>query len=68
MKDIKQYVIYDSRYLSDEDAATVFEVCETLKEARENKGEYGEGNVIVEETLKHIKGTEFKIVSSTIIN
>lgn len=41
------YFIYDSRYLVDPDRAIVYEVCDTLKEARENAREYGNNNIIV---------------------
>lgn len=41
-----EYFIYDDRYYTDPDSATVYEVCETLEEARENGPDYG-GFVIV---------------------
>jgi hypothetical protein len=50
------YLIYDPRYLTDQSSATLFESCETLKEAKRNRREYGEGNVIVKTVLHMING------------
>lgn len=41
------FAIYDSRFSINPERSTVFEVCETLKEARINAKEYGDNNVIV---------------------
>ena len=60
------YWIYDQRYYSDPDSATVFEVCDTLKEARENKDDYG-GGVIVKTVSKKVNKRSYEVVSSTII-
>jgi len=40
------YFIYDERYYTDPDDATVYEVCDTLDEAKESGPDYG-GHVIV---------------------
>lgn len=40
------YLIMDSRAITDIDNATVFEHCETLKEAKENKDDYGDDCII----------------------
>ena len=45
------YLIYDERYLSDEDSAIVYEVCDTLAEAKVNGPDYG-GHVIVKTVFK----------------
>lgn len=44
----KNYLIFDSRYLIDEDNATVLECCDSLKEAKINVNNYSTGSVIVE--------------------
>ena len=44
----KAYIIFDSRYHSDPDSATVLEFCDTKKEAETNALDYGDNNVIVE--------------------
>ena len=55
------YMLYDGRYYNDPDSAIVFEVCESLKEAKESAPDHGtntaivkarcEGSMIVEKTL-----------------
>lgn len=42
-----QFAIYDGRYYSDPEEAYLFEVCDTLEEAKENAPEHGDGNAIV---------------------
>lgn len=42
-----KYLIYDGRYPFDPDRATVMEVCDTLKEAQQNRTDYGDDCVIV---------------------
>lgn len=49
---MKKYLLFDSRYRSDEDRSICYEVCDTLKEAKENCEDYGEDTVIVEFTEK----------------
>ena len=44
----KQFVLYDSRYLTDEDSATVYCCAETIEEAREDKNDMFPDAVIVE--------------------
>ena len=44
----KIWMLFDSRYRTDEDRAVCYEVCETLKEAKENVNDYGTDTVIVE--------------------
>ena len=45
---MKQYLIYDGRYHSDPERAIVMEICDTLKEAKENYREHGDDTVIEE--------------------
>jgi hypothetical protein len=47
----KVWMLFDGRYRTDEDAAVCFEVCDTLKEAKENALDYGDDTVIVEGDL-----------------
>jgi len=61
-----EYFIYDERYYTDPDSATVYEVCETLKEARENGPDYG-GHVIVKVTSERISKKSFRIVNEKIV-
>jgi len=44
----KQYIIYDGRYHTEPDDATVMTMCNTLKEAQNDKSDYGTDCVIVE--------------------
>jgi hypothetical protein len=44
----KKYLLYDGRYRTDEDKAVCYEMCDSLKEANENKDDYGTDTVIVE--------------------
>ena len=57
------WMLFDSRYRTDEDRAVCYEVCETLREAKENADDYGDDTVIVE-----AKTEGNNIVSSKIIN
>lgn len=50
----KAYLIYDARYRYDEDAATVFEVCDTVDEAEDNHKDYGNDTVIVEYDMDEV--------------
>lgn len=44
----KVWILYDGRYLNDENSAIVYEVCHSLQEAKENASSYGTDTVIVE--------------------
>ena len=46
--EIPKYMIYDGRYNSDPDSALVCCCCETLKEAKEMRPEYGSDACIVD--------------------
>ena len=48
---MKKYLIYDGRYYLEPDKAFVMEICDTRKEAEQNKKNYGEDCVVVEEDL-----------------
>jgi len=61
------YWIYDERYYSDPDSATVYEVCDTLKEAKENGPDYG-GHVIVKTTSKKTGKRTYTVTKSEIVN
>lgn len=67
----KVYAIYDPRYLEEQGSedfeAVCFEVCDTLKEAMQEKDEYGDGNIIVEETLEKQDDGSMLVVDSKII-
>lgn len=59
----KIWMLFDGRYRTDEDRAVCYEVCDTLKEAKENANDYGDDTVIVEgETFEN------EIRNSKIIN
>lgn len=47
-KTAKIWLLYDGRYRADKNRATCFEVCDSLKEAKTNVGDYGSDTVIVE--------------------
>ena len=47
-KNNKIWILFDSRYRTDEDRAICYEVCKTLKEAKDNADNYETGTVIVE--------------------
>ena len=48
METKKTWLLYDGRYLQDEERATVYEMCSTIEEARTNCQHYGDDTVIVE--------------------
>lgn len=48
MKATKIYLLYDARYLTDEDSATLYEICFSKREAEEYSHDYGSDTVIVE--------------------
>lgn len=62
------FFIYDERFYSDPDSATVYEVCESLKEAREAGPDYG-GHVIVKTYAieNPMKKGSFTITKQTIV-
>ena len=60
------YFIYDERYYTDPDAATCYEVCDTLKEAKEVGPDYG-SHVIVKCIGKKTGERSYELVSSEIV-
>lgn len=48
----KVWMLFDGRYRTDEDRATCYEVCESLREAKNSAKDYGNDTVIVEGDLK----------------
>lgn len=64
MAKVQQYVIafmlYDGRYLTDENKAVCYEVCDSIEEARESKNDYGDDTVIVK--CRGIKTKHRKII------
>lgn len=63
------YGIYDGRFHSDPDRAVLFEECDTLQEARTNRKDYGEGNVIVRITLIEYpnQANSYQVIRQTFI-
>lgn len=63
------YMIYDSRYTTDPDRASVYTVCDSLKEARSDKRTMFTDAVIVKETSEPLPGktNTWKIIKSEII-
>lgn len=61
------YELYDGRYLTRPERAICYEVCETIKEARQNKDEYGDDTFIVKTVLKEIGERKYEQVSSEIV-
>ena len=61
------YMIFDSRYLIDEDSATCFSVCDTLKEAMAEKDDYGDNNVIVKSVGEEHTPRKISEISSEIV-
>lgn len=60
---MKKYVIYDSRYLTDEESASVYQFADTLKEAKKLvKRDWNDG-VIVEYDTKGNELINPKIIS-----
>lgn len=62
-----EFFIYDERYHTDPDSATVYEVYETLQEARENGPDYG-GHVIVKATSKKVGKRSYEVIKEEIVN
>ena len=48
MKNVKTWLLFDGRYLTSPDDAVCFEMCDTLREAKRNKSDYGNDTVIVQ--------------------
>lgn len=63
MKSNTVFVLYDGRYTTNPDDAIVYEVCETLREAKENSRDYGTDTVIVETVLVGNVITSSKIIN-----
>jgi hypothetical protein len=59
----KIWMLFDGRYITDEDRAVCHEVCDTLREAKENAYTYGDDTVIVEAELDGHVIRECKIVN-----
>lgn len=59
----KIWMLFDGRYRTDEDIAVCYEVCDTLKEAKENANDYGNDTVIVEAIEKNNIISDSKIVN-----
>jgi predicted RNase H-like HicB family nuclease len=49
----KAWALYDARYIYAPDRAVCYEFCETLKEARKNSKDYGDGTIIVEHEVEN---------------
>ncbi len=67
-KEIISYMLFDGRYLNNPDSAVCYEVCDSLKEARENKDDYGTDTVIVKATSKCVGKGKYEIKSQEIVN
>ncbi|NLN24677.1 MAG: hypothetical protein GX163_03280 [Bacteroidetes bacterium] len=63
MSKTKIWMLFDSRYRTDEDKAVCYEVCETLKEAKENADDYGDDTVIVEAIEENNIISDSKIIN-----
>jgi hypothetical protein len=61
------YELRDGRYFDDPDRAIVYEVCDSLKEARNVAHEYGDDTVIVKTVLRQIGERRFEEVSSVVV-
>tara|TARA_R110000822_G_scaffold67329_2_gene164024 strand:- start:3584 stop:3766 length:183 start_codon:yes stop_codon:yes gene_type:complete len=60
---MRRYFLYDGRYRTNEDRATLYEVCSTLKEAQKVSKDYGDDTVIVEYDIINSVATRKKIVN-----
>ena len=63
MNKTKIWMLFDGRYRNDKDRAICYEVCDTLKEAKENVNDYGDDTVIVEAVEENNVITECKIIN-----
>jgi len=64
MKKEKAYLIFDARYHTNPERATILEACETKKEGLESLKDWQEGSVLVEA----IDGEEDKIINQVLIH
>jgi hypothetical protein len=62
------YELRDGRYFDNPDRSIVYEVCESLKEARREAPEYGDDTVIVKTVLRQIGERRFEEVSSVVVS
>ena len=63
-----EFFIYDERYYTDPDSATVYEVCETLEEARENGPDYGGFVIVKTYAIKNpMKARSYTVTKSEIV-
>lgn len=62
------FYLYDGRYYTNPDRAIVYEVCESLKEANDNKDEYGTDTAIVKTWSKKTGERQYEIVRQKLIN
>ena len=62
------FELRDGRYHTDPDRDIVYEVCETLKEARKEAKEYGDDTVILKTILKKIGVRRYEEVSSEVVS
>jgi hypothetical protein len=60
------YFIYDQRYYTDPDSATIYEACETLAEARENGPDYG-GHIIVKATSRKVGKNSYEVIKEEVV-
>lgn len=61
------YALYDGRYPTEPDRAIVFEICDTLREARQNRKEYGDDTCIVKVTCDVQKDGSYLIVKEELL-
>ena len=59
----KIWMLFDGRYRTDEDRSVCFEICKTLKEAKDNADDYGDDTVIVEGEILGNKISNLKIIN-----
>jgi len=61
------YTLYDARYLTDKDSAYVYDVCDTLEEARESKRNQFTDAIIVKEQIQVIDVKNYTVINSEIV-
>lgn len=61
------FELYDSRYLTNPDRATVYSVCDTIKEAKREKREDWPDAVIVKCIMKPLGGNRYEQMSAEIV-
>jgi len=57
------YCLYDGRFITNPERAICYECCESLKEARKNKDDYGDDTVIVKTTIKGVEIVNQEIIT-----